>query len=128
MNPLPPNNRRLSLIPIDLSLFEVKKTAEQVLQYRQFEGDGYKDGLDSVRYNLRLLRNCNLPDTRLIVCSMEGPTMYLDISNLLAEDEFKDMMDRLVITAVPDYLARFTSCNHVVAYQRRFMNAAQGQC
>jgi hypothetical protein len=54
--------------------------------------------------------------------------MYLDISNLLAEDEFKDMMDRLVITAVPDYLARFTSCNHVVAYQRRFMNAAQGQC
>ena len=128
MNPSLPYNRRLSLIPIDLSLFEVKETAEQVLQYRQFEGDGYKDGLDSVRYNLRLLRNCNLPDTRLIVCRMEGPTMYLDISNLLAEDEFKDMMDRLVITAVPDYLARFTSCNHVVAYQRRFMNAAQGQC
>lgn len=111
----------------DLSLLEVKKTAEEVLKYRKFDGDQESDGLDSVRSNLRLLRNCNLPDTRLIVCSMEGPTMYPDIVSLLTEDEFKDMMHRLVITAVPAYLARFTSCNHVVAYQRRFMSAAQGQ-
>jgi hypothetical protein len=111
----------------DLSLLEVKKTAEEVIKYRKFDGDQESDGLDSARHNLRLLRNCNLPDTRLIVCSMQGPTMYPDIANLLTEPEFADMMNRLVITAVPSYLARFTSCNHVVAYQRRFMNAAQGQ-
>jgi len=58
---------------------------------------------------------------------MEGEWMYSDIDNLLVEEEFKDMIHRLIITAVPEYLAQFTTCNLVVSYQRRFMNAAEGQ-
>jgi hypothetical protein len=98
-----------------------------MLKYRRFDEREGRDGLDGVRHNLRLLRNVNLPETRLIICSMEGETMYPEIDALLAEEEFRDMIDRLVITAVPAYLARFTSCNQVVAYHRRFMNAAEGQ-
>ncbi len=111
----------------ELDLFEVKKMGERIVNYRQieegFEGD---DGLDKARYDLRLLRQCNLPDTRLIICSMEGDAMYPAIASLLAEEEFEDMMDRLVITAEPGYLARFASTNQVVSYQRRFLNAAKG--
>lgn len=32
-----------------------------------------------MRHNLEVLRDCNMPDTRLIICSMEGPTMYPDL-------------------------------------------------
>jgi hypothetical protein len=112
-----------------MDLFEVKKMGERIVNYRQIE-EGYEgdDGLDGVRYNLRLLRQCNLPDTRLIVCSMEGESMYPAITSLLAEEEFEDMMDRLVITAEPEYIARFASTNQVVSYQRRFLNAAKGAC
>jgi hypothetical protein len=110
-----------------MDLFEVKKMGERIVKYRQveegFEGD---DGLDSVRHNLRVLRNCNLPDTRLIICSMEGDTMYPAIDAMLVEEEFEDMMDRVVITAEPEYLARFTSTSQVISYQRRFLNAAKG--
>lgn len=42
------------------------------------------------------------------------------------EPEFEDMMDRVVVTAEPQYLARSTSTNQVVSYQRRFMAAAEG--
>ena len=112
-----------------MDLLDVKKMGERIVKYRQieegFEGD---DGLDSARHNLRVLRNCNLPDTRLIICSMEGESMYPAIDSLLAEDEFVDMMDRLVITAEPEYLARFTSTNQVISYQRRFLTAAKGAC
>jgi hypothetical protein len=45
---------------------------------------------------------------------------------MLTEEEFDDMMDRVVITAEPEYLARFTSSSQVVSYQRRFLNAAKG--
>ncbi|MHB8773013.1 MAG: transaldolase family protein [Syntrophales bacterium] len=110
-----------------MDLFDVKKMGERIVKYRQieegFEGD---DGLDAVRHNLRVLRNCNLPDTRLIICSMEGETMYPAIDSMLTEDEFVDMIDRVVITAEPEYLARFTSTNQVISYQRRFLNAAKG--
>jgi hypothetical protein len=109
-----------------MDLLEVKKMGERIAKYRQieegFEGD---DGLDSARHNLRVLRNCNLADTRLIICSMEGETMYPAIDSMLTEDEFADMMDRVVITAEPGYLARFTSTNQVISYQRRFLTAAQ---
>ncbi len=109
-----------------MDLFDVKKMGERIVKYRQveegFEGD---DGLDSVRHNLRVLRNCNLPDTRLIICSMEGDTMYPAIDSMLTEEEFEDMMDRVVITAEPEYLARFASTNQVISYQRRFLNAAK---
>lgn len=110
----------------EIDLFDVKKMGERIVKYRQveegFEGD---DGLDSVRHNLRVLRNCNLPDTRLIICSMEGDTMYPAIDAMLTEEEFEDMMDRVVITAEPEYLARFTSSSQVISYQRRFLNAAK---
>ena len=45
------------------------------------------------------------------------------IDKLMADPEYADMIDRIVITAEPQYLARFTSTNQVVSYQRRFMNA-----
>jgi len=80
-----------------------------------------------VRHNLQLLRNTNLKDTRLIICSMEGEYNYPDIDRLMADPEYADVVDRVVITAEPGYLARFTSTNQVVSYQRRFMNAANGQ-
>lgn len=111
----------------DIDLFQVKTTAERILEYRQANTADRYDGLDGVRHNLRVLRSVNLPDTRLIICSMEGDYNFPDIDRLLTEEEFKDMADRLVITAVPAYLAQFTSCNQVVSYQRRFMNAAKGQ-
>lgn len=108
-------------------LLDVKKMGENILQYRKFsEGEG-SDGLDSVRHNLRLLKSVNLPDTRLIICSMEGELNYPDIDKLTVEPEFSDIIDRIVITAEPGYLASFTSCNQVISYQRRFMNAANGQ-
>jgi hypothetical protein len=99
--------------------------ADRILRYRQYR-EGC-DGLDAVRHNLNLLRTCNLPDARLIICSMEGDTMYPDLDALLARPEIADMADRVVITAEPGYLAKFTANNQVVSYQRRFMNAAQGQ-
>lgn len=105
-------------------LIDVLHYAEDLLSYRQLDKSEGRDGLDSVRHNLRLLRESCLADTRLIVCSMEGPANYPDIDKLTAEAEFGDVIDRLVITAEPNYLARFTSASHVVSYQRRFMAAA----
>ncbi|MGI6150859.1 MAG: transaldolase family protein [Christensenellales bacterium] len=111
----------------NVSLDEVYRLAKDTIKYRQFETAQGSDGLDGMRHNLRMLRNCNMPDTRLIVCSMEGPYNYPDIDKLLAEPEFLDMHHKVVITAEPNYLARFTSTNQVTSYQRRFMNAAKGQ-
>ncbi len=106
---------------------EILRFGKSLLQYRHYgEAEG-SDGLDGMRHNLRVLRNCNMEDTRLIVCSMEGPDNYPDIDKLLCEPEFQDMNHRVVITAEPGYLARFTSTNQVISYQRRFMNAARGQ-
>jgi hypothetical protein len=48
------------------------------------------------------------------------------MDKLLTEPEFSDMTDRVVITAEPEYLAKFTTTPQVVTYQRRFMNAANG--
>ncbi len=111
----------------DLDLCEVRKMAEHILAYRHIDDPEGSDGLDASRHFLRLLRNSNLPDTRLILCSMEGEENYPDIDKMLSEEEFADMQDRVIITAEPQYLAKFTSCNQVISYQRRFMNAAQGE-
>lgn len=111
----------------DHDLDECRRMAEHFVSYRKLSTREGADGLDSVRHNLRALRTANLPDTRLIVCSMEGDQMYPEIDQLLTSDEFADMSGRVVLTAEPAYLARFTSTNQVVSYQRRFMNAAQGQ-
>lgn len=106
---------------------EVYRFAKNLVKYRRFNEREGQDGLDGMRHNLRMLKNCNMPDTRLIVCSMEGEDNYPDIDKLLAEKEFEDMQRKVVITAEPKYLARFTSTNQVISYQRRFMNAANGQ-
>lgn len=111
----------------DLDLLEVLRIGRDLVKYRHFEDAQGCDGLDSMRHNLRVLRNCNLTDTRLIVCSMEGDYNYPDIDKVLSDPEFQDMNDRVVITAEPNYIARFTSTNQVTSYQRRFMNAVQGQ-
>jgi hypothetical protein len=110
-----------------LSLGEVRKTAERILKYRNYDNHEGCDDLDSVRHSLRVLRNANLPDTRLIICSMEGEENYPAIDKLLAEPEFADMTDRIVVTAEPQYLAKFTTTPQVISYQRRFLNAANGQ-
>ena len=66
------------------------------------------------------------PTPALIICSMEGERNYPEIDLLMADPEFEDMIGKVVITAEPNYLARFSSSNQVVSYQRRFMNAAKG--
>lgn len=104
-------------------LLDVYKMAKDIVDYRNYNNQEGNDGLDSVRHNLKLLRLNNLRDTRLIICSMEGDYNYTDIDRLMADPEYADVVDRVVITAEPGYLARFTSTNQVVSYQRRFMNA-----
>lgn len=111
----------------DMALADVLAFGKDLLKYRHFEDKQGQDGLDGMRHNLLVLKNSNLKDTRLIVCSMEGPYNYPDIDKLLTEPEFQDMNHKVVITAEPNYLARFTSTNQVISYQRRFMNAANGQ-
>ncbi len=116
-------NDYLSEADADMDLDKVYKLARDMIEYRHLNDLEGEDGLDGMRHNLRVLRNCNLEDTRLIVCSMEGPRNYPDIDKLLAEPEFQDMNHKVVITAEPNYLARFTSTGQVISYQRRFMNA-----
>lgn len=112
----------------NLGLEEVEAIAREVLHARGVDvSSGAGDGLDAVRHSLRALRNANLDDTRLIICSMEGAFNYPDIDRLLMEPEFADMTRRIVVTAEPRYLARFASSNQVISYQRRFMKAARGQ-
>ncbi|MDR0485282.1 MAG: transaldolase [Elusimicrobiota bacterium] len=121
------NNDYLAKGDTERDLFDVLKTANDIVKYRNFENCYGSDGLDGVRHNLKMLRNCALKDTRLIICSMEGEYNYPDIDNLMADPEYADIIDRIVITAEPAYLARWTSTNQVISYQRRFMNAAKGQ-
>ncbi|MDR2974592.1 MAG: transaldolase family protein [Propionibacteriaceae bacterium] len=109
---------------INHDLLDVRRIGRGLIAYRHVNDEFGADGLDGVRRNLRWLRQSNLPDTRLILCSMEGDSNYPDIDNLLSDPEYEDMIDRVVLTAEPGYLARFTSANQVVSYQRRFMNAA----
>ena len=110
----------------DLDLFTVKDKAELLLTQRNLNNAEGADGLDCVRHNLRLLRQSNMDDTRLIICSMEGDRNYYDIDRLLASPEYGNMAGRVVLTAEPNYLAQFSSCNQIISYQRRFMNAANG--
>jgi len=117
-------NDYLSTKDADLDLAECRRIAERVVAYRRIREPGGADGLDHARHNLRVLRDANLPDTRLIICSMEGDKNYPDIDRMLAEPELADMARRVVVTAEPAYLARFASTNQVVSYQRRFLRAA----
>jgi hypothetical protein len=120
-------NDYLAKADTEHDLFDILKLGKDIIRYRNAENPGGADGLDGVRHNLKLLRQTNLPDTRLIICSMEGEYNYPDIDRLMADPEYADVIDRVIITAEPGYLARFSSTNQVVSYQRRFMNAAAGQ-
>lgn len=111
----------------NIDLLSVKEHAESVLKHRSFLTDEGSDGLDGIRRNLQILRQANMDDTRLIICSMEGNDNYSDIDRLLSSREYSDMIGRVVLTAEPNYLARFSSANQVVSYQRRFMNAAKNE-
>lgn len=106
----------------DMSLFEVKRMGERILEYRGWNSTD-SDGLDQARHNLRLLRNSNLPDTKLIICSLDTD-MYSLVDKMLAEEEFADMNDRVIITASPSYLAGFTSSPAVLQYNKSFVTAA----
>lgn len=119
------DNDYLSTKDTELDLAECRRIAERVVAYRRIREPAGADGLDHARHALRVLRDAHLPDTRLIICSMEGERNYPDIDRMLAEPELADMVDRVVVTAEPGYLARFTSTNQVVSYQRRFLRAAE---
>lgn len=107
----------------NIDLMKVHTIARETIAYRKInEQEGF-DGMDGVRHNLRMLRNSNLKDTRLIICSIEGSRNYPELDKLLAEEEFQDVIDRVVITTEPNYLAEFTSAPQIVTYQRRFLNA-----
>ncbi|WP_434310546.1 transaldolase family protein [Hominifimenecus sp. rT4P-3] len=120
-------NDYLTKADMGKDLSSIYKIASNLVAYRHIGDEEGSDGLDGMRHNLRVMKNCNMKDTRLIVCSMEGPQMYPDIDKLLTEPEFMDMNQKVVITAEPEYLARFSSTNQVISYQRRFLNAANGQ-
>ena len=57
----------------------MRERAEWLVRYRCYRKPEGSDGLDCVRHNLRVLRAANLPETRLIICSTEGDSMYPDI-------------------------------------------------
>ena len=54
-----------------IDLFTVMAKARTIIDQRNLEQKEGSDGLDGIRHNLRLLRQTNLEDTRLIICSME---------------------------------------------------------
>lgn len=112
-----------------LDLHTVKARAEYITQYNGFEACGYDgfEGLDGIQHNLRVLRTCNMEDTRLIICNFQGETIYPFMDAVLYNGEFDDMLDKIVITSAPSHLAQFTTSPLVVQFHRRFMNAAKGQ-
>ena len=111
----------------EMSLFEVKRRAEWELEYRGWNTAEGKDGLDQARDCLRQLAVSNLPDTRLIICSMAGDKMYPLIDRMLIEPEFRDLSERVIISASPSYLCQFTSSPVVLNYNASFAKAVEKQ-
>lgn len=119
-------NDYLSASEMNADRFAAYTRAREILRYRGFLDNPASDGLDGIRHNLNCLRQANLPDTRLIICNMQGENYYPYIDRLLMQPEYLDMADRVVITAGPELLAQFTSNAVVMQFHRRFMNAANG--
>ena len=109
----------------DANINAAIEKAQFLVDYRTSDLSGTDDGLDSVRHSLRVLRNANLPDTRLIVCNMKTAQMYCDLDRLVTEPEFADMKQRVVITCEPDYFAQFTASPTIYCYQRSFLNSVK---
>ena len=109
----------------DMSLFEVKRLAEWELTYRKWNTPEGSDGLDQARDCLRQLSVSNLPDTRLIICSMAGEKMYPYIDHMLLEPEFRELSEKVIISAAPDYLCQFTSSPAVLNYNASFAKAVE---
>lgn len=118
-------NDYLSAAETDCELSTVYDRAKAVVRYRGYDKPG-ADGLDGIRHNLRLLRNSNLPDTRLIICNFQRDWCYPEVDRMLMEPEFADMTDRIVVTAPPSILGQHTTNAIVTQFHRRFMNAAKG--
>jgi hypothetical protein len=109
----------------DMSDADIVKKARDLLAYRNFHNAEGSDGLDSVRHSLRVLRQSNLENTRLIICNMNAPQYHLDLDKLLREPEFCDMVHRVILTNTPSYFGQFTSSPEVLHYNRRFLLSAQ---
>lgn len=114
------------IAPKDANSTYAEEKARNLLAFRSLDtSEGY-DGLDSVRHSLRVLRQSNLPETRLILCNMKSAKTYMDIDKLLMQPEFADMSQRVIITCEPEYFAQFTSSPFVYTYQRAFLNSVKG--
>ena len=109
----------------DMDMETAVKKARFLVDYRTNELSGKDDGLDSVRHSLRVLKNANLPDTRLIVCNLKSQQMYVDLDRLLTEPEFDCMKQRVIVTCEPDYFAQFTASPTVYCYQRSFLSSVK---
>lgn len=99
--------------------------AKATLKYRGYDRSD-ADGLDGIRHNLRLLKNSNLDDTRLIICNFQSEWAYPEVDRMLMESEFQGMSGRVVVTAPPTLIGQYTSNAIVTQFHRRFMNAANG--
>lgn len=117
---------KADMIPAkDADSAKAEKMAREFLAYRELDTPEGCDGLDSVRHSLRVLRQSNLPDTRLILCNMNIPSMYMAVDKMLMEDEFADMTHRVILTCDADYFGQFGSSPYVYTYQRTFLNSVK---
>ena len=105
--------------------YVLKRLAELELTYRKWNTPEGSDGLDQARDCLRQLSVSNLPDTRLIICSMAGEKMYPYIDHMLLEPEFRELSEKVIISAAPDYLCQFTSSPAVLNYNASFAKAVE---
>lgn len=119
------DNDYLSAKEEECDLIFAYDRAKATLKYRGYDENG-ADGLDGIRHNLRLLRNSNLDDTRLIICNFQSEWCYPGVDRMLQEPEFADMAERVVITAPPTLIGQYTTNAIVTQFHRRFMNAANG--
>lgn len=106
-----------------LDLLDTLTTARQIVATRTQDGD---DGLDSARASVRWLQSSDLPDSRLIICSMDGASMFPSVMAMMIEPEMREAHHRVLVTTDPRYLARWSSSPHVIGYQQRFLKAVAG--
>ena len=109
----------------DKDVVKAENRARQLLKYRHFYDHEGSDGLDSVRHSLRVIKQSNLPDTKLIICNTKTDQMYYDIDKMLVEDEFADMKQRVILTCEPSYFGKYTSSSTIYAYQRNFLTSVK---